>query len=121
MQAAPRHPGISTQQARDENRLRLGGMSLPAVAELGRTQIPVTDAQSLGVGDVIRLDAHVNDPAPVFVGGQPKFLGYPCVGQADTAALQIAGRVPPQFAGRYGTVDEAQRASGNVVRADAQD
>ncbi|MBT4611441.1 MAG: hypothetical protein HOC05_15465 [Gemmatimonadetes bacterium] len=118
VQASPaRAPGLSDERVREQNRLRLGGMSLPAVAEFGRTQIPAAAARTLEVGDVIRLDAHMEDPAQIFVGGQPKFLGYPCAVAGDTAAVEIAGRVPPQFSARYGTVDERERSPEAVLKS----
>jgi hypothetical protein len=33
----------------------------------------------------------------------------------DTAAVQIAGRLPPQFSARYGTVDEKDRPTNAVL------
>ncbi len=121
VQSTVRPPEGSRQQARAQNRLRLGGMSLPAVAELGRTQISAATAATLQTGDVIRLDAHQDDPAQVFVGGQPKFLGYPFVDVGDTAAVQIAGRIPPQFATQYGTVDVPSRPSREILKAGQPD
>ena len=117
MQTAPRHPGISAQLAREQKRLRLGGMSLPAVAEIGRTTLSASTASTLAAGDVIRLDAHVDDPAPILVGAQPKFLGFPCVTEPDSTAVQIAGRIPPQFSAHYGTVDTPARPEHGVLKS----
>ncbi|MBT6144328.1 MAG: hypothetical protein HOH74_02790 [Gemmatimonadetes bacterium] len=88
---------------RQENRLRLGGMELPVVAELGRAKVATKEAASLQVGDVVRLQTRADEPACVYLGGRPKFHGYPYAEQGRLQ-LQIAGRVPPQFAEGYGQV-----------------
>ena len=93
----------SRQQTHATNRLRLGAMDLPVVAELGRTTITTAQARTLATGDVIRLDANVDDPACVFLGGKPKFLGWP-VAQDNRMGVQLAGRIPPPVQGKYGTV-----------------
>ncbi len=94
-------------ETRARNRLALGAMDLPAVVELGRTRLSVGSAQSLRAGDVIRLDACADDPACIFVGGKPRFLGFPCAlgdgeARAGNMGVQIAGRVPPAQAIHYG-------------------
>jgi len=52
-------------------------MSLPAVAEIGRTTLSASTASTLAAGDVIRLDAHVDDPAQIFVGANRNFSDFP--------------------------------------------
>jgi flagellar motor switch protein FliM len=85
-------------------------MDVPAVVELGRTRLPVSSAQSLSPGDVIRLDTRVDDPARVYLGGKPKFLAHPFADD-DRLSLQVAGRIPAQFADPYGTVPAAEADS----------
>lgn len=99
-----RHGRPSREETHIDNRLRLGAMDLPVVAEFGRTTIPMAQATSLAVGDVIRLDARTDDPACVFLGGQPKFLGWPVVHGRD-AAVVLAGRIPPPVQTKYGQTD----------------
>ncbi len=96
-----------TEDPRPENRLRLGGMRVPAVVEVGRTQMPAAQACTLEAGDVIRLDARAEDPALVFVGGRAKFRGWPAQDDTGQLGLQVAGRVPPQWEAKLGGVDGA--------------
>jgi flagellar motor switch protein FliM len=92
------------EDPRPDNRLRLGGMRMPAVVELGRTKIKVGEAAALTEGDVIRLDARSSDPAQLYIGGKPKFLGWPQTEQGRVQ-LQVAGRIPPSLQVKLGTVD----------------
>ena len=87
-----------------DNRLRLGSMDVPLVAELGRTRVPLAQVKDLQVGDVIRLPTRETDPATVFLGGQPKFLARPFAEENGECKLMVAGRVPPHEQERYGTV-----------------
>ena len=77
---------------------------MPAVVELGRTKIKVGEAAALTEGDVIRLDARSSDPAQLYIGGKPKFLGWPQTEQGRVQ-LQVAGRIPPSLQVKLGTVD----------------
>jgi flagellar motor switch protein FliM len=87
-----------------ENRLRLGAMDVPLVAELGRTRVPLSQVKNLQAGDIIRLPTRQTDPATVFLGGKPKFLARPFAESNGECKLLVAGRVPPQDQERYGTV-----------------
>lgn len=78
------------------NRLRLGGMSLDVCAELGRGQLSLAEARALKVGDVIGLDRKTEEPVPVFVGGDAKFLGWPCASKHGHNAVKVAGALPPE-------------------------
>jgi flagellar motor switch protein FliM len=101
-----RHGMPNREQTKCGNRLRLGSMDLPVVAELGRTRIPLSQAASLGVGDVIRLSTRKSDPARVFVGGRPKLLAWPFAESDGEVKLQVAGRLPGSVQDHYGRVDE---------------
>ena len=46
-------------------------------AELGGTALPITELMHLQEGDVIPLDAHIDEPVSVFVNGKPKFEAAP--------------------------------------------
>lgn len=71
------------------------------IAELGRTTLPVSQAKDLQVGDVLCLGARATDPATVFVGGKPKFLGWPAASTRGAQSVQIAGRIPPHLQVKY--------------------
>ena len=105
-QAYIRHGTQKREQVRRGNRLRLGAMDLPVVAELGRTRLSVSEAASLGEGDVIRLSTRKSDPARVFVGGKPKLLAWPFAEAGGELKLQVAGRMPGPVQDQYGSLDE---------------
>ena len=106
-----RHGTQNREQVRRGNRLRLGAMDLPVVAELGRTRMSVSEAASLGEGDVIRLSTRKSDPARVFVGGRPKLLAWPYAEADGEVKLQVAGRVPGSVQDQYGRLDEPTPAT----------
>jgi flagellar motor switch protein FliM len=66
-------------EAASRRRLRsspvLDKVQIPLVAELARGSLSLRDLAQLGPGDVIRLDTSKEEPAVVFLGSQPKFLG----------------------------------------------
>ena len=91
----------------ERNRLRLGAMQMPVTSELGRTRITAGEASELREGDVIRLATRESDPVRVFVGGKPKFLGWPYEEEGGETMLRLAGRIPAHLQGKYGSVGEA--------------
>jgi len=56
---------------------RVGVARVPLVAELGRTDLTVSEILDLSIGDVVMLDARLTDPVVVYVGKLPKFTGRP--------------------------------------------
>jgi len=84
----------NAEQLKLDNRLRLGGMDVEMVAELGRTKVALEEAQSLGAGDVVRLPTRTTEPATVYMGGKPKFLARPFSGEGDELKLKIVDRIP---------------------------
>jgi flagellar motor switch protein FliM len=78
------------------NRLRLGGMPLDVCAELGRGELSLAEARALKAGDIINLDSKIGEPVPVFVGGDAKFLGWPCASKHGQNAVKVAGALPPE-------------------------
>ena len=98
-----REPG-SRQMKRLNNRLLMGTMDVPVVAEVGRAQVPVSAAKGLEVGDVIRLDQPASAPATVFLGGKPKFYAHPFAGGNGEVKLKVAGQVPTHLQGKLGQV-----------------
>lgn len=63
--------------SRTANRVqrRIQEVALPVLAQLGATQITVSDLLGLQIGDCIKLDARVEGQIKVFVGPFPKFQG----------------------------------------------
>ncbi len=86
----------SREKLARDNRLRLGSMPLDVCAELGRSQLSLAEARALKVGDVIGLDRKTDEPVPVFVGGDAKFLGWPCASKHGLNAVKVAGALPPE-------------------------
>ena len=95
------------------NRLLLGGMDLPAVAELGRARISASEADALQEGDVIRLSTRTTDPVRLYVGGKAKFLGWPYAEADGDLKLRLAGKVPPQARQRYESSGTRRLQHGN--------
>ena len=87
-----------------QNRPRLGPVDVPVVAELGRTRISLSEAQSLQAGDIIRLPGRAADPAIVYLGNKPKFLAHPFAEENGELKLQVAGKIPRDRQIKYGTV-----------------
>lgn len=50
---------------------------LPLMADLGYSEISVTEFLQLSIGDVIRLHEEINDPLVIKVSDKPKFLAQP--------------------------------------------
>ena len=89
-----------------KNRLRLAAMEVPMVAELGRTSISLAEANSLGEGDIIRLDSRTADPLPLYAGGKAKYLARPFAEDDGEVKLSIAGKIPPELQKKYGVAGE---------------
>lgn len=79
---------------------RVSGARVNVVAELGRTNLSISEILDLNAGDVIVLDAAKTDPVHIYVGNQPKFIGRPG---------RIRGRVAVEIIGdvRKGDDDDA--------------
>ena len=56
---------------------RVKTAELSVIAELGETEISIQDFLSLGKGDVIELNAHLEKPLTIKVGEVAKFIGQP--------------------------------------------
>jgi flagellar motor switch protein FliM len=65
----------------DENlkalRKRLDKVSIPVVANLGKSVLSLEQFMELNVGDVITLDRNISDPVDIVVGNKRKFKGVP--------------------------------------------
>lgn len=51
--------------------------SVPIAAELGSSEITISEFLMLDVGDVIELNQPINEPLILKIGGVPKFVGQP--------------------------------------------
>lgn len=98
-----RAPAKTDELVRD-NRLRLGPMEIPLVAELGRVKVSLAEVEKLRAGDVVRLPARAADPAVVYLGGKPKYWAHPFAEENGELKLQMAGPIPAHEQGRYGEV-----------------
>jgi flagellar motor switch protein FliM len=56
---------------------RIKKAHVPIVAELGNSEISIEDFLMLGDGDVIQLNARIDDPLTIKVGEIPKFTAQP--------------------------------------------
>jgi len=99
-----RRPPEKTETLMRDNRLRLGPMEIPLVAELGRVKVSLAEVRKLQVGDVLRLPARASDPAAVYLGGKPKYWAHPFAEENGELKLQVAGKIPAEQQGRYGAV-----------------
>ncbi len=76
------------------NRFRLAKTQIPVRAELGRSEIPLTEMNDLHVGDVIQLATRTDDPVTVFAGEQPAYLGAPIASHHENLTIKVAGSIP---------------------------
>jgi flagellar motor switch protein FliM len=85
---------FSTMQSKDEESYNqfieaaINKAQIPVRALLGKSSISVMDFINLQVGDIIRLDSHVDDELDVYVGNIVKFKALPGSG-AETYAVKI--------------------------------
>ena len=64
-------------------------VDIPIKAVLGKSIITVSDFTNLQVGDVIRLDTHVDSELPVYVGNIRKFTALPGASKDNYAARVV--------------------------------
>ena len=79
--AGPEHAARTAPSA-------LKNMSVPVVIELARGRLTLEDVAMLQAGDVVKLDTAKGEPAVVYLGNKPKFLGRPGL-QGRRRAVQI--------------------------------
>ena len=74
---------FSTMKNKDEDSYQefietaINKAQIPMKAVLGRSTVSVMDFINLQVGDIIKLDSHVNDELDVYVGNIVKFKALP--------------------------------------------
>ncbi len=103
----------SREQLRLANRLCLGEMEVPLVAELGRAKIKLAETQQLAVGDIVRLPTRIEDALTLFLGGSAKFLARPFVEKEGELKLKIVGEVPVDHQERYGRVEVYEKKTSH--------
>ncbi len=85
---------FSTMQSRDEQSYNeyietaISKAQIPIKAILGKSTISVMDFINLQVGDIVRLDSHVDDELDIYVGNIVKFKALPGTG-ADSYAVKV--------------------------------
>lgn len=55
----------------------LDNVKVPVTVQVAEGSLPLREVAQLRKGDIVKLDTHKDDPAIVFLGNQPKFLGLP--------------------------------------------
>lgn len=85
---------FSTMKNKDEESYQefietaINKAQIPMKAVLGKSSVSVMDFINLQVGDIIKLDSHVNDELDVFVGNIVKFKALPGSG-AENYAVKV--------------------------------
>ncbi len=88
--------GEVSQAVRERHEDTLRTMIVQLHAELGRTCLPISELMQLEVGDVIPLEARVNEPVRIFVGKEEKFTAV--AGRSGKyRALRILDVLEPQL------------------------
>jgi flagellar motor switch protein FliM len=65
---------------------------VPVVVQIAHGNLPLGEVANLQKDDVIKLDTAKNEPAVIFIGGQPKFLGRPGL-QRRKRAIEILSSI----------------------------
>ncbi|MBU1701714.1 MAG: flagellar motor switch protein FliM [Candidatus Eisenbacteria bacterium] len=96
-----------SEETKKEIKHALGMGPMDIAVQLGRSDVTVYDFLKLKVGDVLPLDAKVEDPVNIIVDGYTKFLGRP--GRTKKwKAVQILG----VYDGTQTTVSEGEARHG---------
>ncbi len=76
-------------------------VEMEVTATWGRGTIPAEDVSALRVGDTLVLETRIDEPAVVYVGDQPVFLGRPGAGTRGRYAVELMRSIPQEEASRY--------------------
>jgi flagellar motor switch protein FliM len=68
-------------------------LKVPVAIRVARGKLPLEEVAKLTPGDVIKLDTVKGEPAVVFIGDQPKFLGRPGL-SGSRRAVEILEEIP---------------------------
>ena len=86
------------RQNRDEtirqNRLRLANTYVPLRAEFASGRISVAEARQVQVGDVLEMETGLHEPAVIYVGDEPKFLGLPFTNERGVTTVKVSQVLP---------------------------
>ena len=83
------------------NLIALGPMQVPLAVEMGRTELPLSEADSIQIGDVICMQSRKTDPCVVFIGEEPKYYARPFATETGEIKLQVVGTVPEEMQEQY--------------------
>ena len=72
----------------------LSKVKIPVVIQLAHGTLSLTEVAKLSQGDIVKLDTVKNEPAVVFIGDRPKFLGRPGLRHRQLA-VQILKAIEP--------------------------
>jgi len=79
----------------------LGPAPIPLNVEMGRAQLPLSEASALKVGDVVKMDTRTSDPCVVYVGDKPKYYAHPFA-EDGTMHAEITGLFPRELYNKHG-------------------
>ncbi|MBT4500569.1 MAG: hypothetical protein HOC74_22760, partial [Gemmatimonadetes bacterium] len=82
------------EELRAQNNRRLALAEVPMRAELARGRVNLREVRRLQVGDVLQMETEVDEPAVVFVGEEPKYLGWPFVGEDGKKKIKVGASIP---------------------------
>jgi flagellar motor switch protein FliM len=95
-QLSPQHQRRTQPSSAPSPALRyraLGKVKVPVVVQVARGSLPLREVAGLKPGDVIVLDTAKDEPAVIFLGKQPKFLGRPGL-DGRQRAIKITEFIP---------------------------
>jgi flagellar motor switch protein FliM len=84
-----------------QNRARLANTEVPMAAELARGRVTAAQARRVQVGDVLVCDTACDEPAVIYVGDEPKFLGLPFAGAHGRNTVKISRVLDRAASERY--------------------
>ena len=96
----PGRKGHRDPAALESQRRALARMQIPVEVQIARGVLPLSEVAQLKVGDVVKLDSQKGDPAVVFLGGRPKYLGRPGL-RGRKRAVEIEAEIAPEEEDHY--------------------
>ncbi|MFH1570517.1 MAG: flagellar motor switch protein FliM [Gemmatimonadota bacterium] len=96
----PGRKGRRDPEALESQRRALARMQIPVEVQIARGVLPLSEVAQLKVGDVVKLDSQKGDPAVVFLGGRPKYLGRPGL-RGRKRAVEIETEIAPEEEDHY--------------------
>jgi flagellar motor switch protein FliM len=93
-QSYVRSSRVNQDELRAQNNRRLALAEVPVKAELARGRVDLREVRQLQVGDVIQMETEVDEPAVIFVGDQPKYLGWPFAGEDGKKKIKVGAAIP---------------------------